>query len=41
MSSGRPVQARIRVQLSAVHTPEQIDGAISAFISVGKKLNVI
>lgn len=34
-------QARIRVQLSAAHTREQIDKAISAFIKVGKKLNVI
>jgi glycine C-acetyltransferase len=35
------VQARIRVQLSAVHTPEQIDKAIAAFTAVGKKLDVI
>lgn len=34
-------EARIRVQLSAVHTPEQIDKAIAAFTAVGKKLNVI
>lgn len=34
-------QARIRVQLSAAHTPEQIDKAVEAFIRVGKRLNVI
>lgn len=34
-------QARIRVQLSAAHTTEQLDKAIAAFIKVGKKLNVI
>ena len=34
-------KARIRVQLSAAHTKEQLDIAINAFISVGKKLNVI
>ncbi len=34
-------QARIRVQLSAAHTREQLDKAIDAFIKVGKKLNVI
>jgi len=34
-------QARIRVQLSAAHTPGQLDKAIAAFIKVGKKLNVI
>ncbi|MCH5226295.1 MAG: glycine C-acetyltransferase [Muribaculaceae bacterium] len=34
-------EARIRVQLSAAHTPEQIDKAVDAFIRVGKKLNVI
>lgn len=34
-------QARIRVQLSAAHTREQLDKAIEAFIKVGKKLNVI
>ncbi len=35
------LQARIRVQLSAVHTPEQIDKAIAAFTEVGKKLKVV
>lgn len=34
-------QARIRVQLSAAHTTEQLDKAIAAFIKVGQKLNVI
>lgn len=34
-------EARIRVQLSAAHTIEQIDKAIDAFIKVGKDLNVI
>lgn len=34
-------EARIRVQLSAAHTKEQLDKAIAAFIEVGKELNVI
>ena len=34
-------QARIRVQLSAAHTREELDRAIAAFIKVGKKLGVI
>lgn len=34
-------KARIRVQLSAAHTTEQIDFAIDAFIRVGKKLKII
>lgn len=34
-------EARIRVQLSAGHKREHLDKAISAFIKVGKKLNVI
>lgn len=34
-------QARIRVQLSAAHTTEQLDKAIAAFIKVGKKLGVL
>ncbi len=34
-------KARIRVQLSAAHTKEHLDKAISAFIKVGKKLNVL
>lgn len=34
-------EARIRVQLSAAHTKEQLDKAIAAFIEVGKELKVI
>jgi len=33
--------ARIRVQLSAAHTPEQVEGAIAAFVEVGRELGVI
>ena len=33
--------ARIRVQLSAAHTMEQLDFAINAFSEVGKDLNII
>lgn len=34
-------QARIRTQMSAGHTLEQVDLAVDAFISVGKELGVI
>ncbi len=34
-------KARIRVQLSAAHTREDLDKAIAAFIKVGKELNLI
>jgi glycine C-acetyltransferase len=34
-------QSRIRVQLSAAHSKEQIDKAIDAFVKVGRKHNVI
>jgi glycine C-acetyltransferase len=34
-------QARIRVQISAGHTSEQLDHAIASFTSVGKELGVI
>ena len=34
-------KARIRVQLSAAHTKEHLDKAISAFIEVGHDLNII
>jgi glycine C-acetyltransferase len=34
-------QARIRVQLSAAHTPEQVDEAVAAFTDVGRSLGVI
>ena len=33
--------ARIRVQISADHSKEQIDFALSAFSSVGKELKII
>lgn len=32
-------KARIRVQLSAVHTPEQIQKAVDAFVSVSRSLD--
>jgi glycine C-acetyltransferase len=34
-------QARIRLQVSAAHTDEQIDRAIAAFAAVGKELGVV
>ncbi|MGC4038687.1 MAG: glycine C-acetyltransferase [Chitinophagaceae bacterium] len=34
-------KARIRVQLSAAHTTEQLERAVTAFVKVGKALNVI
>lgn len=34
-------QARIRVQLSAAHTPAQIQQAVAAFAAVGRELGVI
>ena len=34
-------QARIRIQVSAAHTPEQLDRAARAFQEVGKELGVI
>ncbi len=34
-------KARIRVQLSAAHSSEQVDQAVEAFIKVGKKLEII
>ena len=34
-------QARIRTQISAAHSQEQLDKAISAFIRIGKEMNVI
>ena len=34
-------KARIRVQLSAAHTMEQINRAVNAFTEVGKALNII
>ncbi len=34
-------EARIRVQLSASHTDEQVDRAVAAFIAAGKKRGII
>jgi glycine C-acetyltransferase len=34
-------QARIRTQISAAHTKEQLDHAIEAFIRIGKEMAVI
>ncbi len=34
-------QARIRIQVSAAHTPEQLDRAAQAFVEVGKELGVV
>jgi glycine C-acetyltransferase len=34
-------QARIRTQMSAAHTREQLDKAIDAFVRVGKQIGVI
>ncbi len=34
-------EARIRTQMSAAHTPKQIDQAVAAFIAVGRELGVI
>ncbi|MBN8727219.1 MAG: glycine C-acetyltransferase [Xanthomonadales bacterium] len=34
-------EARIRTQMSAAHTPAQIEQAVEAFVTVGKKLGVI
>ena len=34
-------KARIRVQLSAVHTRAQIDRAVDAFIKIGKEMEII
>lgn len=34
-------KARIRVQLSAAHTKEHLDKAISAFIAVGRELGIV
>jgi glycine C-acetyltransferase len=34
-------QARIRIQTSAAHTPEQLQGAVQAFTEVGRELGVV
>lgn len=33
--------ARIRTQMSAAHTQEQLDRAVQAFINVGTQLNIL
>ncbi|HJU05264.1 MAG TPA: aminotransferase class I/II-fold pyridoxal phosphate-dependent enzyme, partial [Nitrospiraceae bacterium] len=33
--------ARIRVQISAAHTPEQLEEAVHAFATVGRELGVV
>ena len=34
-------QARIRTQMSAAHSPEDIDRAVEAFVAVGRELGVV
>ena len=34
-------QARVRCQLSAAHTRDDLDEAVSAFKKVGKKLGIV
>jgi glycine C-acetyltransferase len=34
-------QSRIRVQISAAHTPAQVDHAVAAFTKVGRQLGVV
>jgi len=34
-------KARIRTQMSAAHTPDQIDRAVEAFTKVGKRLGTV
>ena len=34
-------KARIRVQISAIHTPEQIERAVKGFIAIGKEKEII
>ena len=34
-------EARIRVQLSAAHTEEQVQRTIDAFVKIGKQMKVI
>ena len=34
-------QARVRVQLSAAHTPEQLEAAIAAFAQAGRELGIV
>ena len=41
LDEGVYVSARIRTQMSAAHTPEQIDQTVAAFVRVGKSLGII
>lgn len=34
-------QARIRTQMSAAHTPDQIDRAVESFVAVGRQMGVV
>jgi glycine C-acetyltransferase len=34
-------EARIRVQLSAAHTPEHVNRAVAAFTKVGRKMGIL
>lgn len=34
-------KARIRTQVSAVHTKAHLERAVSAFVKVGRKLNIL
>jgi len=34
-------QARVRVQLSAAHTTEQLDRVLAAFAQAGRELNIL
>jgi glycine C-acetyltransferase len=34
-------QARVRCQISAAHTREDLDEAVAAFIRVGKRLKIV
>ena len=34
-------KARIRVQISAAHTPAQVDHAVLAFAKIGRELGVV
>ena len=36
-----PGEARIRVQMSAVHTPEEVERCADAFVAIGKAKGVI
>jgi len=34
-------KARIRVQISAAHSDQEIDAAVAAFVKVGRQLGVV